>query len=147
MARNYRLGTVRRAGNTIVTALVRRGWAGRSTYLLTTRGRRTGLERSTPVTLLEDDGERWLVAPYGDVGWVHNVRAHPEVTLRRGRAHERLLAQQVDAATAAPVLQRYVGRVKVTAPFFDAKASDPVPAFLTEADRHPVFRLTPPTPR
>jgi len=32
--------------------------------------------------------------------------------------------------------------VRVTAPFFDAKADDPVETFIEEAARHPVFKLT-----
>jgi len=53
-----------------------------------------------------------------------------------------LYASDVDAVTAGPVLQRYVRDVRVTAPFFDAKADDPVELFVNEASRHPVFRLT-----
>lgn len=51
-------------------------------------------------------------------------------------------AQEVDAATAGPLLQRYVHDVQVTAPFFDAKADGPVEEFVDEAPHHPVFRLT-----
>ena len=36
--------------------LVRLGIGGKSTYLLTTIGRRTGQERTTPVILVENDG-------------------------------------------------------------------------------------------
>ncbi len=31
--------------------------------------------RTNPVTVVEHDGRRWLVAPYGPVSWVHNARA------------------------------------------------------------------------
>ncbi len=40
------------------------------------------------------------------------------------------------------LLQRYVRDIRVPAPFFDAKADDPVEQFVNEASRHPVFRLT-----
>jgi hypothetical protein len=76
------------------------------------------------------------------VGWVHNVRAHPEVSLRRGRKAEVLHAEEVASEAAGPVLKRYVRQVRVTAPFFDANADDPMDLFVKEADRHPVFRLT-----
>jgi hypothetical protein len=36
--------------------------------------------------------------------------------------------------------------VRVTAPFFDAKPTNEVAAFTAEAGRHPVFRLSDPTP-
>jgi deazaflavin-dependent oxidoreductase (nitroreductase family) len=126
--------------------LVRLGIGGKSTYLLTTTGRRTRQPRTTPVILVEDDGERWLVSPYGMVAWVHNVRAQPEVTLRHGRREETLHAEEVDPATAGPVLQRYVRSARVTAPFFDAKGDGPVEDFIEEAPRHPVFKLTTTSP-
>jgi deazaflavin-dependent oxidoreductase (nitroreductase family) len=142
MAKAYRLGPARKAVNVLVTSMLRLGVGGKSSYLLTTTGRRTGRARTTPVTLVEGDGERWLVSPYGEVGWVHNVRALPEVSLQRGRVTELLHAEEAGAQTAGPVLRRYVRQVRVTAPFFDARAEDPEQAFTAEALRHPVFRLT-----
>ncbi len=142
MANPYRLGPMRRGINIVMTTMIRIGVGAPSSYLLTTTGRKTGSPRTTPVTLVEGDGDQWLVAPYGPVGWVHNVRSTPEVSLRRGRKTQVRKAIEVDADTAGPVLRRYVGDVQVTAPFFDAKASDPVERFVEEATRHPVFRLT-----
>jgi deazaflavin-dependent oxidoreductase (nitroreductase family) len=143
MAKTYQLGPARRAVNALMKPLVRLGVGGKSTYLLTTTGRRTSQQRTTPVILVEDDGERWLVSPYGMVAWVHNVRARPEVTLRHGRREEMLHAEEVDPVAAGPVLQRYVRSARVTAPFFDAKGDGPVEKFIEEAPRHPVFKLTP----
>src|SRR5579872_143652 len=117
MAKTYQLGLARRAVNTLMKPLVRLGIGGKSTYLLTTTGRRTGQQRTTPVTLVETDGERWLVSPYGMVAWVHNVRAQPEVTLRHGRRVETLHAEEVGPVAAGPVLQRYVRNARVTTPF------------------------------
>jgi deazaflavin-dependent oxidoreductase (nitroreductase family) len=131
---------MRRAVNASTRLLVRLGIGGRSTYLLTTTGRKTGQPRTTPVNLVEN-GERWLVSPYGQVAWVHNVRADPGITLQRGRTRRALRAEEVDAADAGPVLQRYVRKVRVTAPYFDADPKDPVESFVGEAPRHPVFRL------
>jgi deazaflavin-dependent oxidoreductase (nitroreductase family) len=142
MARTYQLGPTRRAVNTVVTTLLRIGIGARSTYLLTTTGARSRRPRTTPVVLVETGTERWLVSPYGDVGWVHNVRAHPQVSLRRGRKTDVAQAREVDARTAGPVLKRYLGQVHVTAPFFDAHAEDPAQRFVDEAGRHPVFALT-----
>jgi len=121
--------------------MVRLGIGGKSTYLLTTTGRRTGQQRTTPVILVETDSERWLVAPYGAVGWVHNVRSRPDVLLRRGKKTETLRAEEVGSEAAAPILRRYLGKAPVTAPFFDAKKGDPVKKFEEEASRHPVFKL------
>lgn len=141
MAKTYRLGPVRRAVNVMMTAMIRAGVGAKSSYLLTTTGRKSGQPRMTPVIPVEAGGQRWLVSPYGAVGWVHNVRATPEVSLRRGRTTEVFYANEVDAETAGPLLQRYVRDVRVTAPFFDAKADGPVEQFVNEASHHPVFRL------
>jgi deazaflavin-dependent oxidoreductase (nitroreductase family) len=111
---------------------------------MTTYGRTSGLERTTPVNLVEADGERWLVSPYGEVGWVHNLRANGTLHLRRGRGRESLVAEEVGPEEAAPILKRYVQQVRITAPFFDARRTDPVERFVAEAGRHPVFRLRPP---
>lgn len=124
-----------------MTVLLRWGVGPASSYLLTTTGRTTGRPRTTPVTLVETHGRRWLVAPYGQVGWVRNVRATPEVSLRRGWTTTLLSVREVDAETAGPVLRRYVAQVPVTAPFFAAVAGDPVEAFVAEAFRHPVFAV------
>jgi deazaflavin-dependent oxidoreductase (nitroreductase family) len=146
VAREYRLDRVRKATNTVMSALLRLGVPApqKTSYLLTTRGRRTGAERVTPVNLVCLDGERFLVSPYGDVGWVHNLRADRAVRLRRGRHSERLVADEVEAAPSGPVLRHYVKQVPITAPFFDAGRDAPVEDFVAEAPRHPVFRLTPP---
>jgi deazaflavin-dependent oxidoreductase (nitroreductase family) len=146
MARKYRLGPGRRAVNSVMTALIRAGAGGRANYLLTTVGRHTGQSRTTPVTLVEQAGGRWLVSPYGTVGWVYNVRAHPQVTLRRGQRTEVVRAEEAEPEVAGPVLRQYLGQVRITAPYFDVRAQDPVAEFVNEARQHPVFQLmdTPP---
>ena len=141
MARTYHLGFIRRAVNKVVAVLTRRGLG--STYLLTTRGAHTGLDRTTPVIPVEIGGERYLVSPYGEVAWVHNVRSSGQVTLGRGDRSDSFAAHEVSAEEAGPVLRHYLGEARVTAPFFDATRDDPVEAFVAEADRHPVFRLGP----
>ena len=141
MAATYRLSPSRRAINRVVRLLLRFGLMPGPTYLLTVPGRRTGRPFSTPVTLVEEQGSRWLVAPYGDVGWVRNVRAAGRVTLSRGGHSETLPVRELPPAEAAPVLRRYVTRVPVTRPYFDAGPDSPLSAFLAEAPRHPVFQL------
>lgn len=141
MASAYRLGPSRRAVNRVIRLLLRVGLMPGPTYLLTVPGRRTGRPLSTPVTLVEEDSARWLVAPYGDVGWVRNARAAGRVTLSRGRRSETLAIRELSPADAAPVLQRYVARVPITRPYFDATPASPLAAFIQEAPRHPVFRL------
>ncbi|MEU4248664.1 nitroreductase family deazaflavin-dependent oxidoreductase [Amycolatopsis sp. NPDC026612] len=143
MARKYRMGVTRKAANVVVQACLERGIAisGSTGFLLTTRGRKSGVDRTTPVNVIEFGGDRWLVSPYGRVGWVHNLRAETTARLWRGDVRETWEVEEADAATAGPVLRAYVRKLPVTAPFFDAKLTDPAEAFTAEADRHPVFRL------
>ena len=147
MATSYRLGRTRRLINALVTPLVRFGLAGRNTYLLTVEGRTSGRRYSTPVTLVVDDKERWLVAPYGERNWVKNARAAGWVELSRAGTTERLDVTELEAAEAGPILRKYLRKNRLTSPFFDAKANAPVEAFIAEAPRHPVFRLDRPEPR
>ncbi len=141
MAQTYRLTRPRRLVNVVIRRLALFGLGGRHTYLLTVRGRKTGRLHSTPVTLIEN-GERWLVAPYGEVGWVRNARAAGNVTLRRGRRSETVDIEQVGPTEAAPVLREYIRRVAVTRPFFEPDVDSPLEMFEAEALRHPVFRIS-----
>jgi deazaflavin-dependent oxidoreductase (nitroreductase family) len=141
MARAYRLGFWRRLINGIVRALLRLGVKLPHTYLLTVRGRKSGRPYSTPVTLVEENGSRWLVAPYGEVSWVRNARVVGKVALRRGRTSETVKITEVASDEAAAVLKKYVTRVPVVRPFFDATPNSSLPDFVAEARRHPVFRI------
>ena len=141
-ARQYRPGRGRHVENTIMSALVRAGLVPRS-YLLTTQGRKTGRPRTNPVVPVEHDGRRWLVAPYGPVSWVHNARAAGRVTLTR-RSHTRQYAiRELAPEQAGPILKRYVRNATATRRYFLAAKDSPVEDFVAEADRHPVFELTP----
>src|SRR5205809_7022869 len=86
--RPFRRGPLRRTADRARTAGLRRGKGPPGICLLIVPGRRSGRPHSTPVTVVEHDGARWLVAPYGEVGWVRNVRAAGRVTLTRGRSEE-----------------------------------------------------------
>ena len=141
MAATYRLNVGRRLVNVIVKRLVRAGRAGEHTYLLTVRGRKSGRSYSTPVTLVETPEARWLVAPYGEVGWVRNLRAAGEVTLSRAGSSKALRVIEEQPAEAAPVLQQYLSAVRVTRPFFDVRPDATLEEFTAEAPEHPVFRL------
>jgi deazaflavin-dependent oxidoreductase (nitroreductase family) len=140
----YRLPVPRRVANTLITPLIRVGFAPRGAFLLTTIGRKSGRRYATPVVLVEHAGERWLVAPFGERGWVKNARVAGWVELTRGRLTKRVEVAEVPAAERAPILQAYVRTVPVTRRFFAADLGAPLEAFAAEAARHPVFRLSPP---
>jgi deazaflavin-dependent oxidoreductase (nitroreductase family) len=137
----YRKSYWRRALNALVRPLARLGLTGPRTYLLSVPGRTTGRSWSTPVSLVQERGERWLVAPYGDRNWVKNTRAAGRIELRRGRRREELAADELPPADAVPVLRRYYELGRVTRPFFDVSLDSSDDDWLAEAPRHPVFRL------
>jgi deazaflavin-dependent oxidoreductase (nitroreductase family) len=141
-ARQYRPSGGRRVGDAIMSVFVRVGMVP-STYLLTTLGRKTGRPLTHPVTVVERDGRRWLVAPYGPVSWVYNARAAGRVTLRRRGDRRTYAIREVPAAEAGPVLKRYVAIATATRPYFRADKDAPVEDFVAEADHHPVFELLP----
>jgi deazaflavin-dependent oxidoreductase (nitroreductase family) len=136
-----------RLGNVMTTTLLRAGVRlngfGRPMYLLTVRGRKSGQPRTTPVVVIEDDGQRYLVSPYGISDWVRNLRAAGEAILTRGRRAEKVQARELTSHEAALVLK--------------STLSGNLPAFLTTplgvtadssleeieraAAEHPVFML------
>jgi deazaflavin-dependent oxidoreductase (nitroreductase family) len=141
VSKPYRLSPGRRAINVVVRPLARRGLIGPRTHLLTVPGRKTGRLWSTPVSLVELDGERYAVAPYGDRNWVKNARAAGWVELQRGRRRERLVVEELDAEAAVAVLRRYVELSRVTRRFFNVSLTSPREDWLAEAPQHPAFRL------
>ena len=150
MAKTYRPGIGAKLGNKMLTALLRRGGGPAFMRLLTVPGRRSGQPRSTPVVPVQSDsdtdGGRWLVAPFGEVGWVRNVRAAGQVTLTRGKLSETLAATEVEPGDAVPVLRRYLAMKpagRFVKAYFDVDPSSPDEAIAAEAPRHPVFALTP----
>ena len=142
MARtDYEVTPMRRVGNALMKALLRVGIGPPGLMLLTTTGRRSGKRHSTPVNVTDYEGQRWLVSPYGQRGWVHNVRESGEAELSRGRRTGRVRLEEADAAAAAPVLRTYLGENGITKSYFDATPESPVSAFEAEATRHPVFQI------
>ena len=142
MARQYVRNRGQQIGNRFVGTLVRLGLGPKGTYLMTVPGRKTGKRYTTPVTLVEDGTQRWLVAPYGPVSWVRNARAAGRVTLRRGGRSEEAAITEVDARAAAPVLQKYLAAIRIVRPYFDVTPESSIEDFVAEAPRHPVFALS-----
>ena len=118
MARTYRVTRSVRVINRIIKALVRLGIGPSRMHILTVAGRTSGKLYSTPVSIIEQDGERWLVSPYGEVGWVRNARASGVISLQCGRRSETVGIEEVDPEQSAPVLKTYVGLEAITRPYF-----------------------------
>jgi len=149
MATASQVPTFVRLGNILTKTMLRAGIkvVGPNkvpTYLLTVRGRKSGQPRTTPIVVIEQDRKRYLLAPFGVVDWVRNLRAAGEATLTRGRRAEALRAIELPSGEASLVLQR--GLADGSIPSFLVKyfeiTTESSPEELEEAaGRHPVFLL------
>jgi hypothetical protein len=75
VAKTYRLTPGTRLVNVVFRTLTRLGMGASYRHILTVPGRKTGRLYSTPVDVIELEGQRWLVAGYGPASWVTNARA------------------------------------------------------------------------
>lgn len=144
MAKTYKLTVAQRAANKVFASLARRNLGSGDRHVLTVRGRTSGTLRSTPVDVMQDGDGRWLVAPYGAVNWVRNLRAADgQLTLRRGARVEKLLAREISAQDAIPVIRQYIRSVPVTRNYWDVTADSTDREIAQDSVHHPVFRLNP----
>src|SRR5256884_4568615 len=88
--------------NPIARRILNRGPLLGPNALITIRGRKSGLARTTPVALVEIEGKRWVIGTFGEVNWVRNLRSAGQATLSVGKRREEVLATELDrqAATA-----------------------------------------------
>jgi deazaflavin-dependent oxidoreductase (nitroreductase family) len=138
----YRSGRARRATNRFYAAMTRLRLGASCRHLLTVTGRYSGLPRTTPVDVMNQDETLWLVAPYGEVNWVKNLRRCGVAELRRGRRVRTFEAEEVGPELAAPVIRQYIARVPVTRAYWGVSSQATVDELRVEAGHHPVFRLT-----
>jgi deazaflavin-dependent oxidoreductase (nitroreductase family) len=73
--------------------------------LISIRGRKSGLPRTTPVTLCENAGRRGLISPFGEVNWVRNLRAAGHATISVGRRIEEVTAVELGPEDAAAFIR------------------------------------------
>ena len=80
-------------------------FGGESPVVLTVAGRKSGHERSTPVTPMVVGGREYVVAGFPGADWVANVRAAGRATLARGRSVRRVSMVELSADDARPLLR------------------------------------------
>ena len=134
-----------RLGNMLTTTLLRVGVklvgpGNYPMYLLTVRGRKSGLPRTVPIVTLEQNGQRYLISPYGIVDWVRNLRAAGEATLARGRRTETVQTIELPPVEAAPILQKDIKR-NPFASYYGVTEKSPIEDFERATTTHPMFLL------
>ncbi len=132
--------------NRVLMAVQRLGLGMKELSVLTVPGRRSGEPRSTPVTVLHLDGQRYLLVGYPGADWGRNARAAGRGTLSVGRVAEPVRLVELDPQAALPVLRQWPVRVAHGAGMMrDAGVVDDVTpeAFEKIVGICPVFRLDP----
>ena len=130
--------------NRMFSWLASRGLTPRDTVTLEVRGRRSAQPRSTVVTWVERDGERYLVSPRGESEWVRNLRAAGgQAVIRHGR-RQNVRLEEVPGGERAAILQAYLKKTRrATRQHFGVEPEAGLEAFEAIAGRHPVFRIQP----
>lgn len=141
---NFEMSRPMRIGTAILMKLLHAGVPMGPLKLLGHVGRKSGRFYTTPVALVHRDGERWLVAAFGEVNWVHNIRATGEATFIRGNQRETVAIEEISNHEAAPILKQFLtqfGIVPFIPPYFEVDKRASLANFEREAKRHPVFHL------
>ncbi|TMD21609.1 MAG: nitroreductase family deazaflavin-dependent oxidoreductase [Chloroflexi bacterium] len=116
--------------------------------LLTIRGRKTGLPRTTPVTIAENAGRRGIISPFGEVNWVRNLRAAGRATITVRRQKEEVTAVELGPTEAAAfirdVLAPHARRTRVGSWFVRTVDKIDIDNPIEAAVGRPVFELHPP---
>lgn len=148
MAKKSQVPQFVRLGNMLTMTLLRTGIklvgpGNYPMYLLTVPGRKSGLPRTVPIVTLEQNGQRYLISPYGIVDWVRNLRAAEEATLTRGRRAETVNAIELPPREAALILRGDIKR-NPFARYYGVTAESPFEDFERATTSHPMFVLQSP---
>jgi deazaflavin-dependent oxidoreductase (nitroreductase family) len=130
--------------NPLVRWLTRMGVSVYGSRILAVKGRKTGQWRTTPVNLLELQGQRYLVAPRGITEWVRNIRVSGGGELHLGARREAIRVVELSDSEKPALLREYLRRWKwEVGQFFEGVGADASEADIQRiAPKHPIFRLT-----
>jgi len=113
--------------------------------LVTIRGRKTGIPRTTPLAVIEIGGRRWVWSPWGEVDWVRNLRSAGWAAVDVNGRSEEVEATELDEDQRVfffrDVIGPFAGRVRpgkwLVRVVDGVDLDDPVEA----ANGRPVFEL------
>ena len=156
MAKQYRVNAFVRINNAMTSSLLRLGIKVGSFSMLTIRGRKSGKPIATPIAIFVQDQKRYLIATYGVVNWVRNLRAAGgEAALVRGRNTEKIHAIELEPVAAAPIFREamrsgppgiptliFLGyRSLFVLPYLNVTENSSLEEIEREVLAHPVFIL------
>ncbi|KAA0118587.1 nitroreductase family deazaflavin-dependent oxidoreductase [Mycolicibacterium sp. P9-22] len=131
--------------NKVMIGLSKLGVGGeKGPVILTVVGRKTGKPRSTPVTPMTVDGQRYIVGGLPGADWVANLRAAGTATVHQGRRAQQVRMTEVPAEQARPLLRQFPVLVPTGVSFIKnaGLVTGPNPdEFEALAGRLPVFRF------
>ena len=85
--------------------------------LVTVRGRKSGLLRTTALAIVEVGGRRWVWAPWGEVNWVRNLRSAGRATLTTRNRKEEVMATELDPTQRVGFFRDVLGPLARSVPF------------------------------
>ena|SRR6266700_3865850 len=144
MRQAFRMTAGLRVASTIIGTLLRIGVPVGPSALLSVRGRKSGKIYTIPIALVENNGTSFLVAAFGEVSWVRNLRAAGSAQLTWRRRTQAIGIVELGTREAAPILKQFLGesqRVSFIKPYFRVTPSSSLADFEQEALYHPVFRI------
>lgn len=98
--------------NKVFMTLSKTGLGMKELPVLTVPGRASGKPRSTPLSVLDLDGHRYLLEGFPGADWARNVRAAGgRATLRIGKATEEVRLVEVEREEALTVLRAWPERM------------------------------------
>jgi len=85
----------------INVAMLRRGLRIGSQYLLSVRGRKSGVVRSTPISIVTIEGSRYIVAAFSDAAWVQKCAQWEQAQSRAGGTSNRCVLSSCRSESAS----------------------------------------------
>jgi deazaflavin-dependent oxidoreductase (nitroreductase family) len=144
MAKQFKYTFVFKAGNALTRTLLKLGISFNGAALITVPGRKTGVPRSTPISMVEFDGQRYVQSPFGNVDWVRNLRAAGQATLSWGPRRETVAVAELSPEQAAPVIKSLLGHApKMIREYFDVTPESSLEEVIRDAPNHAVFAVHP----
>jgi deazaflavin-dependent oxidoreductase (nitroreductase family) len=129
--------------NHLIIALQRLGLPIGTMHLISVPGRKSSKMRTTPVSPLTVDGQRYIVGGLETADWVKNARAAGWGILARGRKEERVRLVELPVQERASILREFPRKVPHGVQFFRQLygISGAPEEFASLTPRCPVFRI------